>query len=604
MPLSIKTKQVTGVTLLVGLVVIVLAGWHLILVAKLLIDQTHERTTMMVNVVRERVARLVATGADMQRVLPEDEGLATILAAIQQDRRIAFASVVDRRGVILADGDPAKRNTMLQTPDVPRLADLLEDAWYRQVGVIYARGGRILQVRLPLLVLEQEIGAIHVAVTTFVLRDEFETILWPTLRIAAAVLIGAMIVAMLLAQVVLRPIHVIRSGLAQLGRGELDAAVDLGKDPELADFGESFRAIHARLTADRTEIAGQRAIESVVDHLEDAVGLVGMDARLLFANSAMQRTLGAGRGALADLLPASHPFRAAVETSLQTEQPTAPRVVEIPGGGERLVLTDLVPGGDGRPIGVLLVARNLAYLSEVETTLSYSQKLTQLNKLTAGIAHEIKNPLNAAMIHGELLRLRLAEEPEALDHLTVIAKQLRRLDEVVQGFLKFTRPEELALRPVRLAPLIDDLMPIVRAEAGKSQIDVRVDVPADLPPASADAGLLQQAFLNLALNACQAMPHGGRLRIAARPISGKRLEVLFEDTGEGISPEHLSKIFDLYFTTKPQGSGIGLSLVYRTVQLHDGELEVQSSPGSGTTFRLLLRQADANVEAVAQVRAS
>jgi signal transduction histidine kinase len=121
-------------------------------------------------------------------------------------------------------------------------------------------------------------------------------------------------------------------------------------------------------------------------------------------------------------------------------------------------------------------------------------------------------------------------------------------------------------------------------------IDVRIDCPADLPPINADPGLLEQAFLNLAINACQAMPQGGRLRIAAAARPGRRLEVVFEDTGVGIAPQDLARIFDLYFTTKEHGSGIGLSLVYRTVQLHDGEIEVQSVPGRGTTFRLLLRQ--------------
>jgi signal transduction histidine kinase len=112
-----------------------------------------------------------------------------------------------------------------------------------------------------------------------------------------------------------------------------------------------------------------------------------------------------------------------------------------------------------------------------------------------------------------------------------------------------------------------------------------------LPSVSADSAMLQQAFLNLALNAFQAMPAGGRLRIAAAARPGRRVEVMFEDNGVGIPPEHLEKIFDLYFTTKEHGTGIGLSMVYRTVQLHDGEIEVQSVVGNGTTFRVLLRQA-------------
>ena len=103
--------------------------------------------------------------------------------------------------------------------------------------------------------------------------------------------------------------------------------------------------------------------------------------------------------------------------------------------------------------------------------------------------------------------------------------------------------------------------------------------------------MLRQAFLNLALNACQAMPDGGTLRITCEAARGRRVRVIVADTGVGISPEHLQRVFDLYFTTKPKGSGIGLSMVYRTVQMHDGEIEVESIPGVGTTFRLLLPQA-------------
>ena len=134
-------------------------------------------------------------------------------------------------------------------------------------------------------------------------------------------------------------------------------------------------------------------------------------------------------------------------------------------------------------------------------------------------------------------------------------------------------------------------MPVISTEASAHHIDVRLEFPSDLPPASADSGLLQQAFLNLALNACQAMPTGGRLRIAASRTPAHQIAVVFEDTGVGIAPDNLARIFDLYFTTKEHGSGIGLSLVYRTIQLHDGEIEVQSAVGRGTTFRVLLREA-------------
>ena len=121
-------------------------------------------------------------------------------------------------------------------------------------------------------------------------------------------------------------------------------------------------------------------------------------------------------------------------------------------------------------------------------------------------------------------------------------------------------------------------------------VELSVDC-SNAPDVNGDVAMLRQAFLNLALNACQAMPNGGILRIHCQSARDRRVNVEFSDTGLGINPEHLQRIFDLYYTTKEKGSGIGLSMVYRTVQMHDGEIEVQSTPGSGTTFRVLLPQA-------------
>ena len=461
-----------------------------------------------------------------------------------------------------------------------------------QLRAIATRHGKTFEVSSPLLLGTEDFGSIRIGVSTLLIRADFWEALTAPLLTTIAVLVGATFVAMLLAQIVLRPIHVIRSGLARLGRGELDVSVDLPQDTELADLGDSFKQVSERLAADRSELAGQRAtLESVVDQLEDAVALFAPDGTLLFANPAMEAAFSDVAGTIGDLLPPRHPYRAAVEATLAGDVTQSSQAVDVPDAGERLILTYTVQDPEHRPLGVMLVARNLAYLSQVESTLSYSRKLTALSRLTAGIAHEIKNPLNATMIHLELLKMQLTGTPAALEHVSVIVAQVRRLDEVVQGFLKFTRPEDLKLQPVYLAPIFEELMPVIRAEASKSHVDVRLDVPADLPPVDGDPSLLQQAFLNLALNACQAMPNGGRLRIVARGKAGQQLEVEFEDSGVGISPEHLSKIFDLYFTTKQHGSGIGLSLVYRTVQLHDGDIEVQSIPGRGTTFRVQLRQA-------------
>ena len=251
----------------------------------------------------------------------------------------------------------------------------------------------------------------------------------------------------------------------------------------------------------------------------------------------------------------------------------------------------------------MLIVRNIEYLSQVQSTVRYSRKLAALGRLSAGVAHEVKNPLNAMMIHLELLRQQVApavsfrtraaaggravaavaaEAPplnvaQSLEHVDVIAREIRRLDEVVQGFLKFSRPEDLKLQPVRLAALLEEVVPIVRPEANRTNVQLVVECDG-APDVNADPAMLRQAFLNLALNACQAMPDGGTLRIRCEGARGRRVLIVVSDTGVGIAPQHLQRIFDLYFTTKSSGSGIGLSMVYRTVQMHDGEIEVQSTP--------------------------
>jgi signal transduction histidine kinase len=276
-------------------------------------------------------------------------------------------------------------------------------------------------------------------------------------------------------------------------------------------------------------------------------------------------------------------------------------------------MTHAINDPTGELVGIMLVARDLEYLSQVQSTIRYSRKLAALGRLSAGVAHEVKNPLNAMMIHLELLRQQFAArtaahvaippgivstailEPsrfadQALQHVDVIAGEIRRLDQVVQHFIKFARPEDLKLQPVHLGALFEEVVPIVRPEADRAGVQLIIN-GADAPDVNGDPAMLRQAFLNLALNGCQAMPHGGTLRIQCGPARGHRVAISVSDTGVGIKPEHLERIFDLYFTTKEKGSGIGLSMVYRTIQMHDGEIEVQSTPGAGTTFRVLLPQA-------------
>ena len=539
---------------------------------------------------------------------------------------VTGAAIIDTQGTVIAASDTALVGQRLR----PRadLDSLLAERALQQLRVIYSQDGQTLDEGQPITLGDTPFGSIRIGVSTLLMRQELTASLRPALLTAAIALAVAVLVAAILAQLMLRPIHVIKSGLTRLGKGEFGVTLDLPPGDEFGELGSFFNTVSQQLSADRTLLAGQKAnLQSAVEHIEDAVALFNPSGELLFSNPAMEPLLPAtaiGR-ALRGLLADGHPYRVIVEETLATRRSRGPVQVKLEPESENLLMTHAIEGTDGQLVGVLLTARDVAYISRVQSTIAYSRKLVALGRLTAGIAHEVKNPLNAMMIHLELLRTKIrsgklgvqaealvgashaqpgglglsrttpamsAPVVAALEHVEIIKDEIRRLDEVVQGFLKFTRPEDLRLQPVSVAGLFDEILPLLMPEADKNHVKVVVEAPASLPSVNGDAAMLRQAFVNLAINACQAMPQGGTLRLVCAPASRERLEVRFEDTGIGIPPEHLGKIFDLYFTTKDHGTGIGLSMVYRIIQMHDGEVEVQSTPGHGTTFRILLPRAN------------
>ena len=617
MRLGIKGKQVLGVTSLVGAIVVILSGLHLSRIARVSLDESAARAELIAGAVFHRAFAVgAATAPDPYAALRADPGLRSILESSLLSKNVTYAAIVDTNGIAVIHADRSLE--MQPLPPGGDLEQLLNQSSIAQLRAIYSSQGQNLEHRQRLLVGDREIGSIRIGVSTLLIRDDLNRSLRPVLASALAALAVSVLVAMLLAQLLLRPIHMIRGGLTRLGQGEFGVQVNIGENDEFGELGTFFNAVSEQLSADGSQMAGQVAnLESAVEQLEDAVGIVNARGELLFANPALRALLpDAAPGARLDaLLPAEHPLRRLAEQTLVSRQARGPVSAAFGESGERLVMTHAIVDPKGEFVGTMLIARNLEYLSEVQSTVRYSRKLAALGRLSAGVAHEVKNPLNAMMIHLELLRqqvrpalarqaARASAEPRAtavadpppvdrdaaLEHVDVIAKEIRRLDEVMQGFLKFTRPEDLKLQPIALSTLLDGIVPIVRPEADRAGVELIIACEG-VPDVNGDPAMLRQAFLNLALNACQAMPNGGTLRIACEAARGRRVRISVSDTGVGIKPEHLQRIFDLYFTTKEKGSGIGLSMVYRTVQMHDGDIEVQSTPGAGTTFTILLPQA-------------
>ncbi len=235
--------------------------------------------------------------------------------------------------------------------------------------------------------------------------------------------------------------------------------------------------------------------------------------------------------------------------------------------------------------------------TRMEQELEVSRRLAAVGRLTAGVGHEVKNPINAMVVHLELLRTKLEVAGQgrafldgAMRHVEIVSGEMHRLDRVVQTLADFTRPMELRVRKLDLCDVVDSVLELSEAEMAEHGVRAETDMEAVL--VQGDGELLRQAVLNLVLNGMQAMAESGTTRGKRLLIRVKREHdsgvVEIVDEGQGIAPEVLPQIFDLYFTTKAKGSGIGLAMTYRIVQMHGGSMDVASEAGCGAVFTVRL----------------
>jgi len=226
------------------------------------------------------------------------------------------------------------------------------------------------------------------------------------------------------------------------------------------------------------------------------------------------------------------------------------------------------------------------------------EKLASIGRLASGVAHEIGNPLSSLLIDAKMLRDRLKEDPEVRESLEAIIDQAERMKGIMRNLLDFSRPSSVKLESVDIKEAVDRTMALVSPQLRKSRVELSLEVPQNLPRVKASKDQLIQVFINLIINAMEAMPTGGGLRIVAQPLTtgsqlsakADSLEIRFTDTGVGIPQENLDKIFDPFFTTKPvgQGTGLGLAISYQIISKLGGNIEVESMQGRGTTIIIKL----------------
>lgn len=296
----------------------------------------------------------------------------------------------------------------------------------------------------------------------------------------------------------------------------------------------------------------------------------------------------------AEVFAEGDPIRTVLDRALAGETHVDHRDLAYGEGGAartiRVSTADLA-GDEGEPAGVILLAKDVTDWLALERRVRSADKLAALHTLSAGVAHELRNPLSAMDLNLHLLEEELREaeplRPKSAEYLRVLNVECRRLSAILDNFMKFARPGAIQPRAVDAAAVVEHIASLLRYEAEEKGIRLETDVDPGLPPALGDEAQIGQVLLNVIVNAFQALPDGGLCRIEARGGQGW-LELVVRDTGTGIPAAALPRLFEPFYTTKSGGSGLGLAIAYRIVQDHGGTIAVSSEPGSGTRVTVRL----------------
>ncbi|PYX49487.1 MAG: hypothetical protein DMG79_08590 [Acidobacteria bacterium] len=323
--------------------------------------------------------------------------------------------------------------------------------------------------------------------------------------------------------------------------------------------------------------------------LQDGLMLFARDSRVVLVSAPVEAFLGRPRAELLghtvhEVFDRSSMLGAALLEAFDRRRPLLQAEFEAAGGKHIQVSLDFVQEKTSQ-IGALLIMRDSESVQRIGDEIEMSRRLSASGRLTRGVAHEVKNPINAIVLHLQLLRNKLVEqEPDTRRHMDIIDSEIRRLDRVVQTVVDFTRPRDLHLEEVDLRRLMEEVAQLAAPDAEQHGVTIERNMPEKRLAIKVDVDLMKQAFLNVVINGVQAMPQGGLLAISARRENNAVVAEI-SDQGGGIPRDLHEKVFELYFTTKKEGSGIGLAQTYQILQWHYGSVDFESAEGTGTTFR-------------------
>ena len=503
-------------------------------------------------------------------------------------------AVTDQNGIILADGYTAKAGRKLG--NYPDFQQLIEHGHPAEKWWMLSHGNPLYAVSEDQV--DPETGqkvTVHVLLLPTLISMTVDPILTHHAWIAILSVTFAVLCAFLFSTIAYRPLGKLGKMLDMVAGGDYELQQVVSPGDEFGVVASKVTLLGQTLKGVQSEFSDLKGnFERLLDELEDAVLIFGRDRRLIAAAGAVEAMLQRSRVELVglavnDVFPPGTSIGLLLGQAMQLGRPIHNRAVPVTrehNGSSQLKILLLAVEFLSDQSGMLIRLRDPEATRQIGRQLQTADRLSAISRLTGGVAHEVKNPLNAILMHVELAKIKLAHgDYDVNPQMDVLSSEILRLDRVVKTFLDFTRPVQLNLADIPLSDLVQELVELARPQAAANGIEVTVETAPEPALVTVDSDLFKQAVLNLVVNAIEAMPHGGRLHFWSG-VHSDMAEIRIADTGAGIPAEVQDKIYNLYFTTKEKGSGIGLSMTFRILQLHDGNISFESEPGKGTTFSL------------------
>ena len=508
------------------------------------------------------------------------------------------AAILDSDGKALLHTDP--NFVGKKVSDRPEFASLENSGLRQQLRLIY-NGPTVYEVRMPLRLSNGAVfGDIRVGISTIFLRNELTPQLKRAVKLSALAILCSLFIAAFLARLALGPLeHISRSldTMTEAHGGDTSPGVErdeYGRVTEkIANLGRQMRDAREIFSALKDNV------DQIMSSLQDGLMLFTRDSKVVLVSASVERFLGRSRRELLgrnarDIFSAESRVGSLILDAFRLHHNIEQRELEAANGRRVEVSLDFIHE-KGTQIGALLILRDSESARRIEDEIELSRRISASGRVTRGVAHEVKNPINAIVLHLQLLRNKMQQiDPDTGRHVDIIDSEIHRLDRVVQILVDFTRPRELHMEDADLKLLLDEVVMLASPDAAQHGVTISKNLPAGKIPVKVDTDLVKQAILNVVLNGVQAMPNGGMLSLSTHLEEGMVVTEI-ADEGSGIPAAVQEKVFELYFTTKKSGSGIGLAQTYQIMQWHYGAVDFESQEGKGTTFRLRLPLADVRV---------